>query len=205
MTIRDLPIIFLNSIMKFNPENIYHIYNRGNNGQKIFFKDENYLFFLKKLRKELLPFCELLCYCLMPNHFHLMVSVNNDLDTNNINALNNAIGTLLRSYTRAINIQQNRNGSLFQQKTKAKELIDKSNNTTINYISICGHYIHQNPLRAKLVGDLESWKFSSYLDYAGLRNGSLCNQELFFELTGIRKEEFVKESKAMIPKNILEI
>lgn len=43
--------------MKLNPEHIYHIYNRGNNSQKIFFKEENYLFFLKKLRKEVRRVC----------------------------------------------------------------------------------------------------------------------------------------------------
>ena len=47
--------------------NIYHIYNQGNNRQLIFFKDKNYLFFLKKIRKELIPFMDFLAYCLMPS------------------------------------------------------------------------------------------------------------------------------------------
>jgi len=55
---------------------IYHIYNQGNNRQKIFFEKENYLFFLKKMKTHLLPFCDILAYCLMPNHFHWMVLVN---------------------------------------------------------------------------------------------------------------------------------
>lgn len=104
----------------------------------------------------------------------------------------------MRSYTRAINIQENSHGSLFQQKTKAKEFIDKSNNNTMSYALICAHYIHQNPLKSKLVVNLEEWKFSSYLDYAGLRSGSLCNQELFFNLTGIKKDEFRAQSIILI-------
>jgi len=62
--------------MDFAFEHIYHLYNRGNNSQKVFFARENYLFFLEKLRKHILPHADLLAWCLMPNHFHLMISVN---------------------------------------------------------------------------------------------------------------------------------
>ncbi|PWS31654.1 hypothetical protein DF947_13795 [Pedobacter paludis] len=82
-------------------------------------------------------------------------------------------------------------------------MIDKNNNNTISYASICAHYIHQNPLRANLATDLAQWKFSSYLDLAGLRNGSLCNRKLFFDFTGIKEDEFIEESKAMVSKDRL--
>ena len=62
--------------MQFTTDHIYHIYNRGNNSQPIFFSTENYLFFLKKIRKHILPHADILAWCLMPNHFHLMVYVN---------------------------------------------------------------------------------------------------------------------------------
>ncbi|NOQ25658.1 MAG: hypothetical protein GQ564_09895 [Bacteroidales bacterium] len=55
---------------------IYHLYNRGNNSQKIFFNRKNYLFFLQKVRKHLFPHCDILAYCLMPNHFHFMIHAN---------------------------------------------------------------------------------------------------------------------------------
>lgn len=61
--------------MEFTEGHIYHVYNRGNNSQTIFFTRENYLFFLEKLRKHLLPHLDVLAWCLMPNHFHLMISV----------------------------------------------------------------------------------------------------------------------------------
>ncbi len=61
--------------MNFEENKIYHIYNRGNNQQSIFFNPENYLFFLAKIKIELTPYCKILAYCLMPNHFHLMVYV----------------------------------------------------------------------------------------------------------------------------------
>lgn len=184
---------------------IYHIYNRGNNKQKIFFSEQNYLFFLKKIKVELLPYCEILAYCLMPNHFHLIVYIKLKNQVDNLKktkTLNNGIAILLRSYTRAIQRQENYTGSLFQQKTKAKEIKDGSNNS-INLVSICAHYVHQNPKKAGLVNNLESWKYSSYLDYMGLRNGTLCNKELFYLLADIKKEEFIAESNRLLEERFV--
>ncbi len=62
--------------MNFEKGYIYHIYNQGNNRQKIFFNRENYLFFLKKIKTYILPYSDIFAWCLMPNHFHLMVLVN---------------------------------------------------------------------------------------------------------------------------------
>ena len=59
--------------MYFQSEQLYHIYNIGNNKQKIFFGRENYLFFLRKIKEYLLGYCEMLAYCLMLNHFHFLV------------------------------------------------------------------------------------------------------------------------------------
>jgi putative transposase len=61
--------------MYFEPSGIYHIYNQGNNRQPVFFNHENYRFFLRKIRIHILPFADILAWCLMPNHFHLMVEV----------------------------------------------------------------------------------------------------------------------------------
>ena len=61
--------------MNFESGNLYHIYNQGNNRQQLFFSRENYLFFLKKIKKHILPHADILAWCLMPNHFHLMIYV----------------------------------------------------------------------------------------------------------------------------------
>ena len=61
--------------MQFEKDHIYHIYNQGNNRQQIFFDRENYLFFLQKMNDYLLPYCDIMAWCLMPNHFHWMVYV----------------------------------------------------------------------------------------------------------------------------------
>ena len=172
--------------MRFIPNNLYHIYNRGNNQQRIFFNRENYLFFLKKIKKGLTPHCRILAWCLMPNHFHLMVyypealpnqPLSDNFESDNFGVmqpLTRSIAILVSSYAKAINKQQHRTGSLFQQKTKAKLLTENKNT---DYPFVCFHYIHQNPLKAGLVRQSEDWEFSSFRDYAGLRNGALVDKE----------------------------
>ena len=76
------------------------------------------------------------------------------------------------SFTRSINHQEKRVGSLFQGTYKAK-LID--NDESLIHVS---RYIHLNPFKAGLVKNLENWKYSSYPDYLGLRNGKLPNKNL---------------------------
>lgn len=183
--------------MKLCPDNIYHIYNRGNNKQKVFFTKKNYLFFLQKVKTELKPYSDIICYCLMPNHFHFMLSTFNNFDEEKFN---NGYRILLSSYTKAINVQENRTGSLFQQNSKAKCLTALSNYKSNNYGLVCFNYIHQNPLNAGLVSKIEDWEFSSFRDYAGTRNGTMCNKNLAFELLGIpsSKTGFMKLSNEML-------
>ena len=186
--------------MKFEPNITYHIFNQGNNQRKIFFERADYLFFLKKMRKHLLPFGDMLCYCLMPNHFHWLIQIRyvelpmSNLDENHprpelTRSLNHSIGILLRSYTRSINKKYNWSGSLFRNDTKAKEGIIHDFITVYSrhwnkpdYIAYCFNYIHQNPVKAKLVKSSELWEFSSALDYTGIRKGTLCNQQLAREM-----------------------
>ena len=188
--------------MHFEENYTYHIYNRSN---EIVFKTEyNYLFFLEKFKKHIIPFADILAYCLMPNHFHIMVQVRKEgvkiIDESHRNTtqlLSKNIGLLLSSYTQAINKQENRRGSLFAHKTKAKKLNnfgDFESVTQKDYSSICFNYIHQNPLNSDLVMILADWEFSSFKDYAGLRKGTLINKELTIELLNIDIENFLKNS-----------
>lgn len=177
------------------PETFYHIYNRGNNKQRIFFYRDNYLFFIRKIRKHLLPHLHLIAYCLMPNHFHLLAYPKESIVPVKFS---NDLRVMLRSYTRAINNQEKRTGSLFQQHTKIKPLEGSGATTTSHtmtsshsmtsaefYPFVCFHYIHQNPLKAGLVMNMKDWEMSSFCDYAGLRQGTLCAKKLAYELLDI--------------------
>jgi putative transposase len=64
--------------MHFSPGEFYHVYNRGNNHQPLFFSNRNYLFFLKKIRDQILPVARIISYCLMPNHFHFIIMTTED-------------------------------------------------------------------------------------------------------------------------------
>jgi len=192
--------------MDFESGHIYHILNQGNNRRKIFFKRDNYLYFIKKIRTHLLPYADIIAWCLMPNHFHLMVRINStDLIVNpnkkneRLRSINSSIATMLHSYTRAINKDENTSGSLFRARTKSYCLdkIETIDNTwysdngisvintdhTISYhLKNCFNYIHSNPSAAKLVKCNTDWEFSSAVDYANKRNGSLVNKNIAIEL-----------------------
>ncbi|WP_321297896.1 hypothetical protein [Marinifilum fragile] len=188
--------------MNFEEGYLYHVYNRSNNGARIFYSRDNYLFFIKKLHKHLKPYCSILAWCLMPSHFHILIKVNSlQPEDRNID-LNSSIGKLLSSYTRALQIERNIKGSLFQSHSKAKclnkiEEISPSYwqtdfGATINvnlndysYPQICFNYIHMNPVMDKLVISPEEWEFSSYRDYFCERKGTLINYDL------ARKEELI--------------
>src|SRR5258705_13352821 len=139
--------------MKIAAGEIYHIYNQGNNRETISYSHENYLEFLNIFRKFVLPFCKVLSYCLMPNHYHFLVFATNDSakpkPIGNIEAceLSNGFRLLQSGYAKYINKQRNRTGSLFKQKAQAKSMYDGDK----HYEFAAFHYIHQNPLKANLV------------------------------------------------------
>jgi len=186
--------------MHFEKNLLYHIYNRGNNKQQIFFAPDNYIFFLQKMHLFIKPRCDILAWCLIPNHFHFLVHAteNSITQTPNSNTpmqhLSDGIRLLLSSYTKAINVNQQRTGNLFQQKTKSKCLNDGSE----FYGLIAFHYIHQNPLRAGLVKRMEDWEFSSFPDYLGTRKGSLCDMPLAARILGLDMKRFFEESYGMV-------
>ncbi|MEO0533955.1 MAG: transposase [Cyanobacteria bacterium P01_A01_bin.123] len=145
----------------FEPGRYYHLYNRGNNRQNIFFERDNYLFFLRQLRCYLVEdTLHVIAYCLMPNHYHLLVYLRKE----NLSA---RMGLLSLSYTKAMNQRHERCGALFQGPFQAIQVDQKA------YLLNLSRYIHLNPVKAELVERAEDWEFSSYPDYVELRRGTL--------------------------------
>ncbi len=143
------------------PGRYYHLYNRGNNHQAIFFERENYLYFLKQFRRHLAEqTVHTIAYCLMPNHYHFLIYLRND-------SLSAAMHKFSLSYTNAINRRYRRCGSLFQGRYQT---IHVDGN---DYLLNLTRYIHLNPVKAGLVKHPEDWEFSSYRDYINLRQGTL--------------------------------
>jgi|SRR5665213_127550 len=182
--------------MNIIPGETYHIYNQGNNKEKIFHEDADYIEFLKLFRKYVFPNCDVFAYCLMPNHFHFLIHAtegsakSKPVGNINLSELSNGFRLLQSNYAQHFNKKYNRSGSLFRQKIKMKSL----SGGDANYGFVAFHYIHQNPLKAGLVTRIEDWKFSSFPDYAGIRMGTICNKELAFKNIGFDRDNFVEES-----------
>lgn len=143
----------------------YHVYNRANgHNDKVFLNDGNYTFFLLRYQKYLSIYIDLYCYCLMPNHFHLLIKVKkipNDFQGFSADKyahfLSNQFSKFFNSYAKAFNKQNKRKGSVFMKNFKRKKASD------IKYIQTLVRYIHNNPVEARLVSKPWEWKYSSYL------------------------------------------
>ena len=200
--------------MTFVPQNIYHIYNQGNDRQTIYRHQDDYLLFLDLYERLIHPNVSTLGWCLMPNHFHFMVySDERCIPIMKqggilIDPITNGVRKLLSGYARIFNSRTGRSGSVFRQKTKSKCLSDIkiTPNSTFrqqDYCVNCFHYIHQNPFVARLVLRLEDWDYSSFRDYAGLRDGHLCNKDLAALYCGYDPDTFVTKSYELVERKII--
>ena len=161
----------------FVPDVYYHFYNRGNNRQAIFFESDNYLYFLSGIKKYLLPVVNIVAYCLMPTHYHILVRVKPQ--TSEVSLwVSRAMQKFLISYTKAINKRFARVGSLFQGQFQAKPI-----QTYPHLLNLCV-YIHANPVKDGLVALPEDWIYSNYLDWLGQRDGRLIDREFIQEHFG---------------------
>ena len=185
---------------KFAPNQYYHIYNRGVGKQDIFLDDEDRKFFLLRLKESLFPETQktavwklpdgrllgsahtpyvrkmlpansfsLLCYCLMPNHFHFLIK------QAGLTPISKLISKVCTSYSKYFNKKYTRAGHVFQDKFKSVLVVDDSQ---LLWLSA---YVHNNPRVAGLVKDLKDYQWSSYLDYVGARQGTLCEKGFIFK------------------------
>jgi putative transposase len=180
----------MNSLNKNTQELIpgyfYHIYNRGIGDDKIFYNENNYYYFLKKYKEYLSEYVETYAYCLLPNHFHLLIKIKDleipsrVLGMESLNA-SRQFRKFFISYSMSINKQQNRKGSLFIKNFKRKIILKT------NYLSEVILYIHNNPVHHKICSNLQSYKWSSYLSFVSNNPTNLPRNEVL-ELFGGRKE-----------------
>jgi len=135
---------------------VYHLTSRGNARQKIFFSDTDRELFLETLAQVISRYgwiCH--AYCLMANHYHLLVETpkaNLSLGMRQLNGI----------YTQRFNRRHQRVGHLFQGRFKAI-LVEKE-----SYLLELCRYIVLNPLRVRGGAEMEAWKWSSYRATAGL-------------------------------------
>jgi len=152
--------------IRIEPDKFYHIWNRGNNRENLFYTPANYEYFLRMYADYLEPVAETYAFCLLPNHFHLLVRtksiaigvspVGETPKKNKSNPVSLAFQRLFTAYSQAINIQQHRTGSLFQKPFKRLEV--RSARQLANLV----HYIHTNPQKHDIIDDFRQYPWSSY-------------------------------------------
>ncbi len=173
--------------MALTENQIYHCFNQGNNREIIFKQDNDYVLFIDLIRKYVQPNCDILAWCLMPNHFHLLLHTTlqsvQPIKVGSLSSqiLPNAIRILLSTYAQIFNEQYNRSGSLFRQKTKFKNVEFGDRIYDLSLIE----YLHNNPVAAGLVANANDWEYSSAKDYSGERKGMLVNVKFARELLQI--------------------
>ncbi len=192
---------------EFAPGGIYHIYNRGNNKEKIFFDEQDYRAFLfrlglslgfteEELNKEkltALPYSRiritkmekgafnLYAFCLMPNHFHFLIEQIVDMPISKL------MLKLCTSYSRYINKKYKKVGHVFQDKFKAVLI---KGDPQLMWTS---SYIHMNPVKDGLVKHPKEYQWGSYNDYASDRNLPIVSKEFLLETFGDTKN-FIEQT-----------
>ena len=146
----------------------YHIYNRGNNKIDLFYETENYHYFLKLYTKYIEPVAETYAWCLMKNHFHMLVYIKEieDIDVTKlkysstqkpktVNA-SKQFSNLCNACTMAMNKRYNRTGSLFEKNFKRKLV------TSDTYFQKLIFYIHNNPVHHEVTKTIVEYPWTSY-------------------------------------------
>ena len=167
------------------PGSTYHLFNHANGRENLFLEPKNYDFFLGRLSLHVLPVAHIYAYCLMPNHFHLLLKIRDEQELTTyflqkevaaesvsdflqqtavkqingevlIKKVSKSFSNLFNSYTQAFNKMYDRRGSLFIPNMKREEVTNDG--------SFCKvvHYIHANPVHHQFVKAIDKWPHSSY-------------------------------------------
>lgn len=180
MPARNLPLV--------NGE-YYHVYNRGVAKMPIFLTSRDNKRFLdsvihyldvdvnlrfsksssKTFQKPKKQIVEIISYCFMPNHFHFLLKQNEN------DGIMNFVRKISNSYAKYFNIKRERKGPLFEGKFKAIRI--ESNEQLLHLT----RYIHLNPLIGHVITDLNSYMWSSYLEYLGKSKLEICSKDVVLD------------------------
>ena len=178
-----------NTVKMYIADTFYHVYNRGVEGRDIFNDNQDYKIFLgfvkryltripqnevqPRWRSDVVDKLQLVAYCLMPNHFHLLVKQKTR------DGMSIFVKTLMNSYVRYFNKKYKRIGGLFQGVFKAVQITEEP------YLLHITRYIHLNPLDLTnmTLDKLENY-YCSYGEYLGKRNTSWIHPEEILSMFG---------------------
>lgn len=177
------------------PGEKYHVLSRAIGNERLFRSQGNYPFFLARYIKHISPVADTYCYCLLPNHFHCMIRIKEEVQLEHHfhevkgrkffsaeqlpDFVMERFSNLLNSYAKAYNKMYDRKGSLFIDYLRRKQIdSDQQFRSTIRYI-------HRNPVRHGYCTALSEWKWSSYPVMRSNEPTWLLRQEVLEEFGGL--------------------
>ena len=166
-------------------DTFYHYFNRGNNREDIFKEEENYRYFLELLKKYIPSVADIYSYCLLPNHFHLVIKTKEESQLpeairNRKQKLSQPFSNLFNAYAKAFNKKYERRGSLFQKHPKHIEI------ETSSYLQEVILYVNNNSGHHNLADSLQ-YAHSSYHSLLSTSK-TLLAREHVWELFGSKEE-----------------
>lgn len=168
------------------PNKYYHLYNRGNNGENIFVEERNYHYFLRLYTKHIESVCDTFAFCLLRNHFHLLIRVKekNTLEQPlTSEKVKQQFSNFFNAYTKAINKAYQRTGSLFEKRYERIEV------TNDRYFLALVRYIHRNPQTHRFVNDFREYPYSSYHAFFSAQPSFLKRDEVLAWFNGVKSFE----------------
>ena len=193
--------------------NYYHIYNRGNNGIDVFFDNESYYHFLRLYDKYISPIADTFAWCLLKNHFHLLIylKIDNEIDFEKLEYStiekpkdfnpSNQFGYLFNAYTQAINKKFNRTGSLFERPFERKLIGSEK------YLQNLIFYIHNNSVFHGFTNNIIDYPWSSYHTILSDKPTKLKRQEVieyFGDIENFKHSHNQKQNLSEINSLIIE-
>ncbi len=170
-------------------DQFYHVFSRAVGSEKLFISNENYLYFLRKMKHHILPVADVFAYSLLPNHFHLLVRIKqmetlnayfenrkskpfNELVNDMPDFVMEQFSNWLNGYTKAFNKMYNRKGGLFIDYLKRSEALTDTDITSFIF------YIHKNAVHHGLTNQIGEWSYDSYPLILSEKPTSLLRDEI---------------------------
>ena len=152
---------------EFTAGQFYHIYNRATGNELLFRDNTDYLKCISLLKQYYHPeHFAFLAYCLMPNHYHILLHQISDYD------FSKCFGSVWYRFSAYYNKKHNRKGVLYAGKMQHIGIRDEK-----YLFNLCA-YIHLNPVKASLVDKAEDWEWSNLMDWLQIRNGIMVDREI---------------------------
>jgi putative transposase len=170
----------------------YHVINRGNNHQPIFFGRDDYRFFFDSLRSAKLKYpCKIYSFILMPNHIHLLLEPVEEEGN-----LSDFMKYVSQRHSQFVNSHYGRTGTLWEGRYKSSPV------STDRYLLACSRYIEMNPVRAGIVNTPEEYEFSSYRTKIGLKEIEWLDLDPLYLDLGVTDRERQSKYRGWISEKI---